>query len=127
MQVRTATTDDLEDLLQILDAAALETDPGRTRRSIERDRTVVAVEDGHLLGTAVAVPAYSSVEIDAIAVRKRRQGQGIGTALVEALLAEHERVVAEFDERVRPFYASLDFEIESVSESNRFRGCRGPS
>jgi N-acetylglutamate synthase-like GNAT family acetyltransferase len=124
MQVRTAIPGDLDAIMQLLDAAALETDRERTRTSIQAGETVVAVEEGRLLGAVVCVPAATGVRINAIAVRKRRQAQGIGTALVEAILDEHERVVAEFDENVRPFYESLGFEIESLSDG-RFRGqCR---
>jgi len=123
MQIRTATPADIDDILQILDAATLETDPELTRESVATGRTVVAVEDGRLLGAAVCVPADSGVRIDAIAVRKRRQAQGIGTALVEAILEDHERVVAEFDEGVRPFYESLEFQIEPTSDG-RYRGRR---
>jgi GNAT superfamily N-acetyltransferase len=123
MQVRAATREDCDDILQILDAAALETDRELTHESIAAGRTVVAVEEGRLLGTAVCVSTESDVRIEAIAVRKRRKGQGIGTALVERVLEDHDRVVAEFDERVRPFYESLGFEIETT-ENGRFRGVR---
>jgi N-acetylglutamate synthase-like GNAT family acetyltransferase len=122
MQVRVATLDDLDDVEQILDAAALETDRERTRASIRARETVVAVEGGRLLGAAVCIPEASGVRIDAIAVRKRRQAQGLGTALVERIVEDHERVVAAFDERVRPFYASLGFEIEPIEDEDRYRG-----
>jgi GNAT superfamily N-acetyltransferase len=121
MQIRPATLSELDDIMQLLDAAALETDRAATRESIESERTVVAVEEGRLLGAAVCVPELPGVRIDAIAVRKRRQAQGIGTALVERVVAEDERVVAEFDERVRPFYESLGFEIRS-NGCGRLRG-----
>jgi len=124
MQIRTAIPDDLDAILQILDAAALETDRKLTRESVAAGRTVVAVEEGRLLGAAVCSPAESGVQIDAIAVRKRRQAQGVGTALVEVIVEDHKCVIAEFDERVRPFYESLGFEIEPTSDG-RLRGSRG--
>lgn len=123
VRVRRAEPTEVDTILAILDAAVLETDRDAVRRSISADRTLVAVEDGRILGTAVARPADTGARIDAIAVRKRRQGQGIGTALVGSLLDHHGRVVAEFDERVRPFYESLSFEI-SEREAGRLRGVR---
>ena len=122
MQIRSATSGDIDDVLQLLDAAALETDRELTRESIANERAVVAVEKGRLLGAAVCVPESSGIRIDAIAVRKRRQAQGLGTALVERIVEDHERVVAAFDERVRPFYASLGFEIEPIEDEDRYRG-----
>ncbi|QCC50755.1 GNAT family N-acetyltransferase [Halapricum salinum] len=121
MQTRTATRDDIDDVLQVLDAAALETDRELARESVASGCAVVAVEERRLLGAAVCVPAESGVRIEAIAVRKRRQAQGIGTALVEALLNRNDRAVAEFGDRVRPFYESLGFEIEPVT-AERYRG-----
>jgi len=123
VRVRRAESSEIETVLAILDAAVLETDPDAVRRSISADRTLVAVEDDRILGALIARPADPGVRIDAIAVRKRRQDQRIGTALVEHLLDHHGRVVAEFDERVRPFYESLSFEI-SEREAGRYRGFR---
>jgi GNAT superfamily N-acetyltransferase len=124
MRIRTATPDDLDAVMRLLDGAMLETDRERTRRSIEAGETVVAVEDGRLLGATVAVPEEPGVRIDAVSVRRRRRGRGIGTALIESLVEEHDRVVAEFDERVRPFYESLEFEIEERGTDGRLGGKR---
>ncbi|MCU4717714.1 GNAT family N-acetyltransferase [Halapricum hydrolyticum] len=123
VHVRTAKPEEIDALLAILDAAILETDRDAVRQSGSDGRTLVAVEDGRVLGAAVTLPAERGVRLDAIAVRKRRQGQGIGTALVERLIDRHGRVVAEFDERVRPFYESLGFEIRE-RESGRYHGVR---
>lgn len=123
IEIRPATADEREPLTTVLDAAALETDPGTVRESVAADRALVAVVDGRLLGGVVAVPAESGVEVDAIAVRPGRRGQGIGRALIEALRDRHERVVAGFDGKVRPFYEKLGFDIEAVGE-DRFRGSR---
>lgn len=124
MNVRPAAREEYDAVTAILDAAALQTDPDRTREAIAADRALVAVTAGRVLGVAVCVPAErGGVRIDAIAVRRRRQDQGIGTALVEAAAARYGRLVAEFDERVWPFYESLSFEREQITDG-RYRGVR---
>jgi len=78
--------------------------------------------------TADELPAVCNVldgeEILAVAVRRRRRSQGIGTALVAAAGDRREEVVAEFDERVRPFWVALGFDIEDLDEADRYRGRR---
>ena len=59
--------------------------------------------------------------IDAIAVRPRRRGQGIGTALVEAAAEAVGPLVAAFDDDLRPFYEQMGFEVELL-EGGRCRG-----
>jgi len=78
--------------------------------------------DGTVLGALV----LDGDRIDAVAVRRNRRGQGIGTALVEAAAARRERLVAEFDAGVRPFYECLGFAVESRTKTDRFRGVRPP-
>jgi GNAT superfamily N-acetyltransferase len=130
--VRAATIEELPDVLNVIDGAALETDTGRLRGAIDRGDVLVAVADGErVLGALV----LDEEEITAVAVRRRRRGQGIGTALVEAAAANRPRLVAEFDPRVRPFWERVRFEIapvEGVSASaggavRRLRGVREPS
>lgn len=97
-------------------------------------------DSGSILGALVLVPrgemadeettrergAYGDepgARVDAVAVRRARRGQGIGSALVRAASERHPRITAEFDASVRPFYESLEFEIEPVEEgADRFRG-----
>lgn len=124
VRVRPASADERGDLTAILDAATLETDPDTVRESVAADRALVAVVEDRVLGGVVTVPAENGVEIDAVAVRPGRRGQGIGRALVEAVCERHDRVVAEFDAKVRPFYEKLGFEIGRVGKQ-RFRGRRG--
>ncbi|WP_415378557.1 GNAT family N-acetyltransferase [Halosimplex sp. TS25] len=137
--VRPATAEDLPGILGVLDAGALETDADRVRASIDRGNAFVAVRDGSgsdtpnetVLGALVLVrPGEESVpgdtgetaEIDAVAVRRRRRGQGIGGALVAAAADRYDRLVAEFDANVRPFYEALGFSVTALDASDRFRG-----
>jgi GNAT superfamily N-acetyltransferase len=140
--VRPATTEDLTGVLGVLDAAALATDPERVRASVARGDAFVAVREsasgaddagGTVLGALVladsGVPDSAesagpdTAEIDAVAVRRRRRGQGIGRALVAAAADRYDRLVAEFDAGVGPFYESLGFAVEAVDgERDRYRG-----
>ena len=124
MRVRAATPADRAAVANVLDGAALETDPDLLAASLERGETFVAVagQDGEgVLGALV----LDGDRIVSVAVRLRRRGQGIGSALVERALAERGRLVATFDEDVRPFYEKLGFEIGPVEgESARYRGRR---
>ena len=98
MEVRTAGPDDRPAVATVLDAAMLETDDLAAR--IDAGDVFVAV-----------------------AVRRRRRGQGIGTALVEAAL-DRGRVTAAFDADLCDFYSALGFTVEP-SGGGRFRGVAG--
>jgi GNAT superfamily N-acetyltransferase len=93
------------------DAAAVETDGD----AAEDD--VGGLKSGWVLGALV----LDGAEIEAVAVRRRRRGQGIGTALVEAAAERRNRLDAEFDAHVCPFYEALGFDVERVEEK-RYRG-----
>nr|WP_188877908.1 GNAT family N-acetyltransferase [Halarchaeum solikamskense] len=63
----------------------------------------------------------SGAHVAAIAVRRRRRAQGIGTALIAAAAERWRPLSADFDADVRPFYEALGFEIAAIDEG-RFRG-----
>jgi GNAT superfamily N-acetyltransferase len=117
MFVREATPEELSDVLGICNGSALDVDRDSVTSRIERGDTLVAVSDdgNRVLGTLILDGDY----IEAIAVRRRRRGQGIGTALIET--ATQPSLTAEFDHGVKPFYEHLGFRIEST-ESGRYRG-----
>lgn len=96
----------------ILDAAMLAVDGD----VLQRGTTLVAVEDGRLLGAL----ALDGEEVHAVAVRPGRRGQGVGTALIEAAADRRERLTAGFDPGVRPFYEALGFEV--TCDDGRCRG-----
>lgn len=137
MFVRPATPDERAAVANVLDGAMLDTDPDRLRASLDRGETLVAVAgdletgegesagDDAPAGRIVGALVRDGDRIVSVAVRRRRRGQGIGAALVAAAGRERDRLVADFDERVRPFYESLDFEIDPIDEAvGRYRATR---
>lgn len=116
--VREAAVADLPDVLNIIDGAALRVDVDGLRERIASEDVLVAVEEGRVLGTLV----LDGDRVAAVAVRRGRRDQGVGAALVEAAADRRDRLVAEFDARVRPFWESLGFDIEPVEEPDRYRG-----
>lgn len=118
MDVREAEAGELATVMTVFDAALLATGVETVRAAIDRGELLVAVEGNRVLGACLLV----GDEVDAIAVRPGRRGQRIGSALVEAAARDRDRLVAEFEPRVRPFWASLGFEIEPLGESKRLRG-----
>ncbi|MFB6222584.1 MAG: GNAT family N-acetyltransferase [Haloarcula sp.] len=111
--------------MNVLDGAVLSIDVATVRAGLEDGGTLVAVaSDGATAGRVLGALVLDGTHIEAIAVRRRRRGQGIGTALVEAALDRRDRVTAEFDGAVRPFYDALGFDIDPLEESGRYRGER---
>ncbi|MDR9382242.1 MAG: GNAT family N-acetyltransferase [Natronomonas sp.] len=110
--VRAATPDEYVPVRSILEAALLEVDHGLVRRSA----VLVAVADDRILGAL----ALRGPEIEAVAVRPGRRGQGIGRRLVEAAARRRPHLVAGFDPAVRPFYTALGFEVRC--SAGRCRG-----
>ncbi|WP_336134587.1 GNAT family N-acetyltransferase [Natronomonas amylolytica] len=110
--VRVATADDESTVRSICNAAMLEVPEAAVREGT----TQVAVDDDRILGALV----LDGQEIEAVAVRPGRRGQGIGTALVEAAAERRDELTAGFDPGVRPFYEKLGFEVEC--EDGRCRG-----
>jgi len=120
MRVRPAREGDRADVLGVLDAGFLHTDPDHVAERIAAGTVLVAVEEGRILGALVA----DGERIVAVAVRPNRRGQGIGRSLVEAAADRWGRLIAAFDEGVRPFYESLGFEIAPAGD--RYRGVLWP-
>ncbi len=121
MRVREASPGNRAAVANVVDGAALEIADDVLAESLERGDALVAVSDDteRVLGALV----LDGDRIAVIAVRRRRRGQGIGSALVEAAAERRERLVAEFDADVRPFYESLEFEVAAIEdESGRYRG-----
>jgi len=122
VRVRPATESEHAAVANVIDGAALELADDVLRAAIETESALVAVtgEDDRVLGALV----LDGVRILAVAVRPNRRGQGIGTRLVTAAAERRDRLVAECEESVRPFWDSLEFAIESADESGRYVGVR---
>jgi GNAT superfamily N-acetyltransferase len=101
--VRDATPGEYTAVRSICNAAMLEVENGLLRRS----SVLIAESEGRILGALV----LRGPEIEAVAVRPGRRGQGLGTALVGTAARRRPFIRAGFDPAVRPFYASLGFEV----------------
>lgn len=115
-RVREARPNDRLPILRILDGAMLETDSEGIEAAIDRGETLVAHENDRILGALV----FDGSHIEAVAVRRNRRDQGIGSALVGAAAARTNRLTATFASNARPFYESLGFEIESRDEGRLY-------
>lgn len=125
MHVRPANADEVPAVMNVLDGAVLSIATDTVRAGIEDSGTLVAVSgDDPLAGRILGALVLDGPHIEAVAVRRRRRGQGIGTALVEAALGRRDRITADFDADVRPFYEALGFDIEALDGPDRFRGER---
>lgn len=111
-RVRPAVPSEYVTVRSIFEAALLEVEADLLRRS----SVLVADEGGRILGAL----ALRGSEIEAIAVRPGRRGQGIGAALVDRAAKRRPRLSAGFDPAVRPFYEALGFDI--ACEDGRCRG-----
>jgi GNAT superfamily N-acetyltransferase len=121
MEIRFARPADLPTVMNILDGALLAVDAATVRERIADGTVLLPTVDDRVLGACV----LDGREIEAIAVRRARRGQAIGTELVAAAIESIDGdLTAEFHSRVRPFYESLGFAIEPTDEPNRFRGVR---
>lgn len=110
MRVREASPDAQLAVRNVLDGAMLAVENVSER--IEAGDVLVAVEESRVLGAVVLDPRESATHVVAVAVRPGRRGRGIGSALVTTAADRRGRLTAAFDERVRPFYEALDFDIE---------------
>lgn len=126
MHVREAVPEDVPDVLNVLDGAALETDHDRVHASVEQGETFVAVRNDGSDGPVLGAIVLDGDHVEAIAVRSNRRGQGIGTTLVETAIERRDRLTAEFDADVRPFYDSLGFAVEPAAGDDRFHGVWTP-
>lgn len=121
--IRTATPSDRVAVRRLIDGAnlAVSAIPRRLR-----DGTVllaVPEPDAVPSGTIVLVPVDSTTAtVEAIAVRRSRRNQGIGTALVEHALDRYQTLCVDCAPDVRPFWASLGFEL-TAGEDGRYYGC----
>ncbi|WP_394326154.1 GNAT family N-acetyltransferase [Halobacterium sp. CBA1132] len=118
--IRRASTRDHLGVMRVLDGANLELSSDTAERRIDAGTVVVADDDNRIVGALVAVSREAGAHVEAIAVRRRRRADGIGSALVEHAAGEWTPLTADFDPGVKPFYDALGFDCEK--RGDRYRG-----
>jgi GNAT superfamily N-acetyltransferase len=102
-EVRAAVPSEYVTARSIFEAAMLEVAPGLLSRS----SVLLASEEDRTLGALV----LRGSEIEAIAVRPGRRGQGIGSMLVNEAANRRPYLSVGFDPDVRSFYVALGFDV----------------
>jgi GNAT superfamily N-acetyltransferase len=126
MDIRPAVADELPAVMAVLEGALLEVDTEVVDAAIEADRVLVADDGGPVVGALLLeddIPT-DGARVDAVAVRPGRRDQGVGTALVGAAADAYGRLVAEFDAEIRPFWVSLDFDVQPSTVPGRYVALR---
>jgi GNAT superfamily N-acetyltransferase len=130
VELREATPGDELAVRRVLDAAMLASDA--VDDAVARGDALVAVDDDRVVGALVLVPSVSveypdavapesdGMHVDAVAVRRRRRGQGIGRALVEAALMRARWLTVAYDVRVAEFYDALGFDVVAERDDRRW-------
>lgn len=122
MRAREATVDEIPGIANVLDGAALAVDHDRLRERVRGGDALVAVRSGASSAPVLGALVLDGERVAAVAVRPNRRGQGIGSALVESARNRRDRLTAEFDAELRPFYERLAFAVEPAGDPARLRG-----
>jgi GNAT superfamily N-acetyltransferase len=110
LELRPALAEERSAAMNVLDGAMLRTD------GVAVGGLWVALEEGRVIGAAM----LDGDRIDAIAVRRRRRGAGVGSALVGALARSVDRLVVDCGPSVAPFWAQLGFDLETLPDGRRW-------
>ncbi len=117
VDVREASSEDLPAVMNVLDGALLAVDAATVRERVPEE-VLVAEADDRIVGAVVLDGSH----VDAVAVRRARRGQGIGSALLAAARERRGTLTADFRPEVRPFYESIGFDVEPTGRTGRLRG-----
>jgi GNAT superfamily N-acetyltransferase len=136
--VRPARDGELAAVMNVFDGAMLAVDGATVAEGIaaDRDAVLVAEDGGRIVGALVLdVPERGGLaprpeevrpetrHVEAVAVRRRRRGQGIGRRLIEAAAGRCDYLTADYRAEVRPFYEALGFSVTD-DDGERLRGMR---
>lgn len=123
--IQEADTTHIPAVKALCDAGLLDISLQTIRDQTKAGEVLVAIEDDNVIGTCVLVPRGGDLgaHIQALVIRRRRRGQGIGSNLVRAASTRHETLTADFSPELREFYEALDFTIIKADQ-NRLRGIR---
>jgi len=140
LTIRLAEPKDWLAVMRVLDGANLESDASVVQDRIDDELVLVATDDGRVIAALVAVPCTeldasdtsdeaptaesdddeTGAHVEAVAVRLRRRGQGIGTSLMRAAADRWRPLTADFYPGLSGFYEKLDFEVEK--REGQYRG-----
>jgi peroxiredoxin/ribosomal protein S18 acetylase RimI-like enzyme len=121
VELRRGTNNDVVAAMRVLQGALLDVD-GSTVRDAAPEGEILLAEDGDWVVGALVI---RDGHVEGVAVRRERRGEGIGSALVEAAVADEDgTVTADFRAGVRGFWKGIGFEVEQ--EGSRFWGVRTP-
>jgi len=124
LTVRPAGARDHLGVMRVLDGANLAVDASVVEDRIGAGTVLVADDENRIVGALVAVPRDGTgAHVEAVAVRRRRRDQGVGSRLVGAAVARWRPLTADFDPGVKPFYDALGFDCER--RGDRYRGVLG--
>ncbi|QZY00666.1 GNAT family N-acetyltransferase [Halobaculum rubrum] len=118
VSIRAARDDETGAIRHLLDAAML-TVPANLPERVAGGDALVAVpgEIGTESADVVGALVLDGTRVEAVAVRKRRRADGVGTALVAAAARRTDGpLTATFRPQVRPFYEALGFEVAERDE-----------
>lgn len=101
--VRISTSADASAAIALLDAAMLSFNRDAVRHRAGTDALYVVTNQDGIVGAAL----LAGQTLEAIAVTPRLRNNGIGTRLVQSILADRDRLVATCRPSVEPFYAAL--------------------
>jgi GNAT superfamily N-acetyltransferase len=123
IEVREARADEHPDVRNVIDGAMLQVGVENLPAAIGAGDVLVAVDGTRIVGALV----LDERRIAAIAVRRRRRGQGIGSALVAAAKNRRYQLIVSFDADRHQFWGQCGFEVAGTLASSRFvarwRGC----
>lgn len=119
IELRRGERDDALDAMRVLQGALLDIDTRTVREASTAGELLLAEDDGWVVGALVLQEGH----IESMAVRREYRGQGIGSALVAAAVADEDGIVtADFRAGVRGFWEEAGFTV--TRDDGRFWGVR---